>query len=106
MAWPLVVEGEPAFAVADRDQAAVEGEVAQCCRSTAVGAGLRAIGRPQRAAREGVQEIGEQQLLMLLLVVEPELDDRACPGIAAFEQAHHRRIDAFAPSHYFGQRRP
>ena len=39
--------------------------------------GIRAgvIGRRDRIQRKRVQDVGEEQLLMLLLVIEPDLED-------------------------------
>src|SRR4029079_8552628 len=66
--------------------------------------GLRARGdarAPRRAVRglegvagEGVEEVGEEELLVLLLVVEPELDQRVeLGGALAREEVRHARVD-------------
>ena len=44
---------------------------------------VRAIGGPQRVLRERVLDVGEDQLLMLLLVIEPQLDHGATAASAA-----------------------
>ena len=41
-----------------------------------VGAGGCAVDRAERVQPEGVLQVGEDQLLVLLLVVQPELDER------------------------------
>ena len=54
------------------------------------------VGRIGRVLREGVQDVGEQQLLMLLLVMQPDLEDRntrlASPR-GALDQPLDRAID-------------
>jgi hypothetical protein len=36
----------------------------------------RIVGRRDRILRKGVQDVGEHQFLMLLLMVQPDLDQR------------------------------
>ena len=57
----------------------------------------RIIGRRDRVLREGVQDVGQHQFLMLLLVVEADLDQRrqlrrACPR-RRLEEFDDGRID-------------
>ena len=72
--------------------------------STALAAGLfvaarplpiRIVGRMRRVQGKRVQNIGEQQFLMLLLVLQPDLDDR--PELVEIlrgrDQFRHRVID-------------
>ena len=58
-------------------------EAAADCRRRCRGAPRpAAIGRLQRIAPEGVLDVGQQQLLMLLLVLQAELDQLGQLGIA------------------------
>ena len=56
---------------------------------------IRIVGRMRRVERKRVQNVGQQQLLMLLLVIEPDLDDRNEPAEIArgFDQRRHRLVD-------------
>ena len=74
-------------------------------------AGLhRLIGRVERVARERVLDVHEQQLLMLLLVIEPERDQGGEPFIRLARtppsQPRHRRVDMPAIVEHPLQRRP
>ena len=58
---------------------------------------VRVIGRRGRVLREGMQDVGEEQLLMLLLVIEPDFEDaqdfRQRGGARLGDQRLHRGID-------------
>ncbi len=62
--------------------------------------------RPQRVLREQVQQVGEDQLLVLLLVVQPQFDQRAGGvGDAAAQEVAHRVIDVRPVGEHLAQRR-
>ena len=97
----LVVEREAGAVVADGADAAVESGCTRRPRPPPTGSSLGngiAIGRPQRVGREQAEDVGEQQLLMLLLVIDAELDQhrqRIGPLIdeAAREELRQRLVD-------------
>ena len=74
MARPLAVEGETAPAGADLDDALASSVPAQRFDCEADGRGSLAVSWFQRVFRESRQNVGEEQLLVLLLVVDAELD--------------------------------
>ena len=77
MARTFVVEGKAVAGMADLDQAALEVDPARRGVSREVGGAARwRIGRLQRIERQHVLGIHQDQLLMLLLVIEPELEQR------------------------------
>ena len=112
MARTLVVEGEPSVRVADRDDPRVEPAKASLPargRAQRFRRG-RQIWRAQRLRPEHVLDVGEDQLLMLLLVVQPEHDRRDRSGrdgavTPGRHQAFHRGIDAAAVVLDLGERR-
>ena len=57
----------------------------------------RIVSRQNRVLREGVQDVGQHQFLMLLLVIETDLDqwrDRCQRGLAGLmKEFHHSRVD-------------
>jgi hypothetical protein len=67
------------------------------------------IGGHERIAREGVQDIGKDQFLMLLLMMKAERDDRFDPGerlrIGRSDEREHRFVDMATIRIHFGQRR-
>ena len=91
----------------DGENAAVEGHPVERCRfrhrDARVGAG---VSRLQRLAGEQAQDVGEQKLLMLLLVIDAELDQLRRPGLkAALAEPLERRIDMHAiGAHLIGGR--
>ena len=95
MRRPFVVEREACAVVADGvnagDQTVFAGVGARAVRPLPV----PIVGRMRRVLRKGVQDIGQHQLLMLLLVMQPDLDDREDPlgVLRRFDQLRHRRID-------------
>ncbi len=61
---------------------------------TAVPAAVGPVRGFERVAREHVLDVHQEQLLVLLLVVEPELDERGCLGRDAVpEGIDHRAVD-------------
>ena len=71
---------------------------------------VRVIDRIGRVLREGVQDVGEQQFLVLLLVMQADLQDREhAPGIGRrhlVDQPLDRRIDMGAIAGDVGGVRP
>src|SRR4051812_19262414 len=61
-------------------------------------AARRAVRRPQRVRPERMFDVGEDQLLVLLLVVQAKLDGRRQrgAGVPAREQELHRLVDVLA----------
>src|SRR5262245_53863728 len=98
MTGRLVVEAEAFARVSDLgDTARVRDELeARCLRDR----------RPRRRAQRGLQwvvaervlDVGEDQLLMLLLVMEPERHQKAKLGVARapFDETDHVPIDVLA----------
>jgi hypothetical protein len=80
MTRQLVVEREPVARVAERLQAAGIADPVGATRAHRREGPSGAIHRLGRIAREQVLEVGEDELLVLLLVVEAELDARRGPG--------------------------
>ncbi len=104
----FAVEGEPrSVAVrADRDHPAA---VPPPCRATA-----RATVRGARASYsagssglcgEQVEDVGQQQFLMLLLVGDAEVDQRARIAVEPVPRRVERGVDMPAPRQHLGQRR-
>ena len=99
MARPLAVEAEALAVVSDLHHAAIEFQVRRR-RAVRLADRNRAgilVGGTQRVLREQVQDIGEQQFLMLLLVVASEFDQLGDgrPEII-LHQRRHRAIDMIA----------
>ncbi len=93
----LVVEAEAVPAVADLVHRGRHVEPAE--RRDRLGAaqpGL-AIDRADRVAREGMLDVGQQQLLVLLLVVQAERDQRRQGGVRVIvervDQVRHPGVD-------------
>ena len=84
MRGPFIVVGEAVAIVADCEDAAVESDPVER-RGLADGdAGPRlAIGWLERLGGEQREDVGEQKLLMLLLVIDAELDQRGCLAAAS-----------------------
>ena len=83
-ARPFIVVGEAVALVPDLEDAAVEGDEVER-RGLADGdAGPRlAIGWLERLGGEQREDVGEQELLMLLLVIDAELDQSRLPRAAS-----------------------
>jgi hypothetical protein len=102
LAWPFVVEGKTRLAGADLGQPALMGDPT---RNPRRGTGRRrevgAIGRRARMQGEQRQDIHEQQLLMLLLMVQAQLQQRGRlgedRGSGIGEEASQGVIDPRAP---------
>ncbi len=96
----LVVETEVVAAMADLVDAARQVEPLRRRRARLCHRRPGAVARPDRVAPERVLDIGQEQLLMLLLVIEPELDQRQelarCPGRRLSDHVDHRPIDVGA----------
>ena len=58
-----------------------------------------------RIAVQHVLDVHEQQLLVLLLVMQPEHDERRGFGIAIVDELVHRVVDVRAVASYLGDRR-
>jgi hypothetical protein len=103
VARSLVVEGEAGTAVADPAHALLEALEAERRRDRPRRLGKRAIGGPQGALAEGVLEIGEHQLLVLLLVVEAELHHPQQTGRVvgpALQPREQLPVDGRAEAHH------
>jgi len=103
----LVVERERRAGVARLDVAAVEPDPAG---RRGRGRGRRVVAHPhrraQRVLREQVQQVGEDQLLVLLLVVQAQLDQVAGRGgQPRAQQVGHRLVDMLAVGAHLRQRR-
>src|SRR5690606_1827091 len=70
----LVVEGEAVGARADLDDASLVRDPGPAAGRAARGRGLGDAARSEHVARERELEVGEEQLLVLLLVLEAELE--------------------------------
>jgi hypothetical protein len=93
VAGSFVVEREPGAVVTDRVEAAFEPEEPQRRRGDRRGRGALPVAGPQRIQREEVLQVGQHQLLVLLLVVEPELERGRR---LAVEQARDSAVDVRA----------
>ena len=94
---------------ADRDDA--PGDIDQAGRrglhARRTGCGpVRAIGRPQGILGEQVQDIGQEEFLVLLLVGQPQIEHGQGAGIAGIEQAVHVSVDMGAVGEDLVQGRP
>ena len=93
----FVVEVEAVAGVADGVDALVEGRAMHRRCASAPGSASGIVGRRDRVLREGVQDVGQHQFLMLLLVVEADLDQRrelaSVASSAVCEELDHRGID-------------
>ena len=72
----LIVEMKTVVGMTDGVDALVERQPILAGRRRGREAPVRIIGRRDRVLREGVQDVGEHQFLMLLLVIEADLDQR------------------------------
>ena len=102
----LVVESEALALVADHDDAAGM-LVPLGCGAVLMRRSRRRRRLPhrrsERVLEQRVLDVGQQQLLMLLLVRDAELDQPGAGGIG--QQPRHRRVDVRAPRHDLGQSR-
>jgi hypothetical protein len=106
VARALVVEREALAAVPDGDEAAVEPHpvVRDACHRREPPSGL--VHRLQRIARQHVLDVGEHQLLVLLLVLQTEFDQRIDLGVVRrVQQGRHTVVHGTPIRHHLGQRR-
>ena len=93
----LIVESERAARVADLAGPFRERSPGERRRGVSFRAARRPVRRMERIAREDVLDVGEDQLLVLLLVVEAELDDGEQLRIGAGgQQSFHAEVDVAA----------
>ena len=95
MTRSFIVVGEVIAVVADFENAALEGEPVERCRMAGADAGNGlAISGLQRLGGEQAQDVGQQKLLVLLLVIDAELDQLGRFRVErCIEQASERLID-------------
>src|SRR6266576_2441970 len=108
----LVVECEPGLRAIVPDGAKALSDRMPCERRWRFTRGSRrarrvAVGRPHRVAREGVLDVGEQELLVLLLVMETERDREVELGdiVGPREPSEHRLVDVRAVALHLGEAR-
>ena len=95
----LVVEREAVAVVADLDDAARARRVQRATRGVGAARRRHAVRTRDRwdCSAEHVLDVHEQQLLVLLLVVEAELDERGRRrGVARVDELVHRVVDVRA----------
>ena len=109
VARQFVVEGKARACMACLHQAALErlpvagrSRLAVCHRR-----GI-SVGGPQRVAPQQMLDVGQQQLLVLLLVLQPQLQQTpdGLRQAILLQQAEHARINIGAVGQHGGQRRP
>ena len=89
----FIVEGEALAAMPDLDDAAIEGLEHGVTRWRARRGAGRGVSRPQRILRKSMQQVGEDQFLVLLFVLQPQRDQGFGRGIQRRgQQRKHRRI--------------
>lgn len=98
MAGPFVVVGKPLRVRADLEQPALETDPAQ--RIRIIRRGVRqvvAVGGPQGVVGKIALDVGDQELLMLLLVMQPDAqtlgDGRPIDRGTVLDQPEHRLVD-------------
>ena len=106
MPGQFVVEAEAGPIVTDRDDAAFEADPFERTRHRVEALARLMVGRAHGIHRQQMLDVGEHQLLVLLLVLQAELDQFAQPGIGAVrgEQGPHPRIDMLAIGAHLGER--
>jgi hypothetical protein len=101
----FVVEAEGLNAVTGLDQSTLEVDERERQRASRLARHAPIHGRGW-ALREDVLDVGEHQLLMLLLVVSPYLDDTEELIVdARFHRSRHPRVDVVTVSPHFIHRR-
>ena len=96
VAGSFVVEAEAFLTVADLDEAGVVADPTAGWRAGRRDGrlGRRSVGRGQRVERQEVLDVHEHQLLVLLLVVQPELDQLRDGVVRRIgEEERHRLVD-------------
>ncbi len=104
VAWAFVVEGEPSAGMPGLDQPTFELHPFQRHRRHRHQRPARPVHRRERVARQQVQQVGEQQFLVLLFVLQAQIDQG--DQIATWclrKQGEHTRIDRCAPDQHLGQ---
>src|SRR4029079_5096780 len=71
---PFRIEGKAGSGRANLDEPVAAAMPAQRLRRVAGRCGKLAVGRLQRVLGKGREDVGEEQLLVLLLMVDPQLD--------------------------------
>jgi hypothetical protein len=103
---PFVVEGEAIAVMADMHQATIQLHPIERRHLRAGAAARRLIRREQRVDGKDVLDVHQDQLLMLLLVVEAQFDERGrvAPQIVGsrLDQSRHPRLDMPAISGHVG----
>ena len=86
------------------------GQPAQCLHWAARRKGLQFVGRPRRVERQRMLDVGEQQLLVLLLVLQAQLEQGAQGGLLVCgqplrraDQCQHACINLPAVAQHFSQ---
>ena len=96
----LVVEMKAVVGMADGVDALVERDPVIAAARRGGKLPGRIVGRRNRILREGVQDVGQHQFLMLLLVIEADLDQRREAGegvlVGGLEEFHDGRVDMAA----------
>jgi hypothetical protein len=108
VARQFVIEAEAVAAVAGLDQAAVETQPREWRRCRGARKRLAAIGRKRRVMRQQMLEVGEHQLLVLLLVMQAERDQRLQRFVLAArcEQRADAAVHLAPPGLHLHQRGP
>ena len=109
MPRPLVVEGETGPVVPEPAEPALVFGPAHPGGGRRLARVARPVGGAERVAGEDVLDVHQQQFLVLLLVVQPELDQfagfRPGPVGKRLEQPGHRLVDMGAIGDDLGHRR-
>ena len=105
VARALAIEGKTVARRADVDQAGAAGKEAQRLGRMAAGEVERRVGRLERVFGEGGEQVGEQQFLVLLLVVDAELDQRQRGRRQVGQRGVERLVDMSPPGAHFVERR-
>src|SRR5690349_2674742 len=93
MARTLAVEGEAGLRRADFDQTVAAAMPAQRLDRVADRPRAVGIGRLKRILREGRENVGKEQFLVLLLMVDAELDEVECGWRQRRQSRLERRVD-------------
>jgi hypothetical protein len=104
----FIVEAEPVAAMTDQmnagDQRGRCGRLRFAARPLPAGI----VGRMRFIERERMKDVGQKQLLVLLLMIEPDLDDgdERLEIVGGFDESRHRAVNMGAVRDDFGCRRP
>ena len=97
VARPFAIEGEAERACADLDQSLASREPSKRLRGFAWTSGEFAIDWFERIFGEGRKDVGQQQLLMLLFMLDPEFDQHKRLGRKRRQGVNYRPIDRPSP---------